>query len=86
MKLKNATERSFITNFFLFLIFSVVFSFLLLLQDRLAASLITLSSMKWLLPVATTVANFGTVQFVSKQYAEKLSKNIANFRQWAFSN
>jgi hypothetical protein len=86
MKLKNATERSFITNFFLILIFSVVFSFLFLLRDRLTAAMITFSSMKWLLPVATTVANFGTVQFVLKLYVEKLSERIANFRQWAFSN
>jgi uncharacterized membrane protein (DUF485 family) len=85
-KLKMAAERSFFTNLAVILIITIVFVFLISVPDRLIAALVTASSMKCLLPVATTVANFGNVQIVLKLYVDQATDKFTKFKQWAFSN
>jgi len=81
LKYKNAAKRSLLTNAVVFIIFFIVSGILQMLNDRSITTLMTMSTLKGLLPIATTVANFGNVQSLTKLYFEKITDKISNFRQ-----
>ncbi len=84
LKYKKAAKRSLLTNVAIFVTFSVISGIVQLLHDRSFAMILTMSSLKSIFPVATTLANFGNIQSLTKLYIEKMMEKISNFKQRFF--
>jgi hypothetical protein len=65
-----AAERSQLTNLILGTLFCITFSILMLVPKtlRVYLTVIGISIMKAAMPLLTTLANYGTVQFIASQY------------------
>ena len=72
----RAAKRSIETNLFLGLAFLIVYGIFILMSNKLrqSYSIIAFSTLKGLLPIFTTITNFGTVHSVLLQYWKSLMK------------
>ena len=71
----SSAKRSLQTNLALITLFIFVLVFLYFIPNRQFLSVLIFSMLKGALPIFTTVANFGTIRLVIRQYYEYL-KNI----------
>ena len=74
----RAAKRSMITNLILTAIFILLMSLVLLIpvSVRQVCMEVMLSFTKVAMPIMTTIANFGTVQFVVRQYWKSWQESI----------
>ena len=72
----SAAKRSLETNLLIIIVFAFVYAIVILLPRREIFCLFVMSLMKGMMPVLTTIANFGTIQSVIFQYWEYLKGKL----------